>query len=517
MAYSQAWLEANTARRIVIIEIVASLVAGGTQTLYFSNSTYTTTSADIAIYPILTGGLNFAENINLDGSVTLTYGDIELTNTGTFDYLIRTVGQLYNWPNSAVSIYYGDESFICTNIAQVKTDFELIFSGVVIDVASRNPTTINIKLADKLQKLNQPISETKLGTYGTWGTGAQPNADSVLPIIFGEVFNISPMYIDPSLMEYIVHNGNIEQLIEVRDNGVPVAATSLAGGKFRLISPAVGTVTASVQGSKESVTFSSPTVSTANSATYINNIASIIATIVTNYGGNTSNRLTLSDIDTANFYTHYTTNTQSIGISISDKENILEVCNRVLSSIGGQLYCTRKGLLQILVLGVPNANDASVSITTSDMVAGSFGPSEYIRPVGAVKLGYAKNWTVQEGLITAIPDAHKTSYATEWLTYTSSNSTAIASYKLSGEANQEDTLLLTLANATTEADRRKTYYTKPLIVYGFTGTSKLLSLKLGQAVTITHPRYNLHTGVSGQVISLRQNWLKGTVDVEVII
>lgn len=515
MPYSQSWLEANSSVRLVLVEVLVNLTSGGTQAMYFSNRDYATTLGDIIINSNISGGLSFSENIDLEGKISVTYGSVDLTNNGDYEYLITN--STYIWPNSVVNIYYGDTAFVCSNLAQIKTDFKLIFSSVVDDISVKR-NKISIRLVDKLQRLNQPISETKLGVYGTWGTGAQTNADTLLPIVFGEVFNVSPMLINPATLEYVVGSGINERLIEVRDNGVPVslaADTTATDGRFKLASPAVGTITASVQGTRQSVVFTSTTVSSA-STTYSNNIASIIATIVTQYGAVASQRFTLAEIDTANFYGYYIGSTQPIGIYITDRANTLQVCNDIVASIGGQIFCTREGLLQILILGVPTS-DAVVAITTSDMLSGTFDIVDIIKPVAANKLGYAKNWTVQEGLVTAIPTEHKTSYATEWLTVTNKNTTVATNYKQSSDTVQEDTYLLVAADASTESVRRNNYFSAKHTVYSFTGTAKLLSLKLGQSVTITYPRYGLTSPTTGQVIGLSPNWLKGTIDVEVII
>jgi hypothetical protein len=526
MAYSQSWLESNSARRCILVEAtVYDIVAASNITKYFSTTGYLTTSSDVFYQPLVAGGLKFTESLALGDTLSMTYGDIELNNqNGELDlYLDPTK---YIWVNGAIKIYYGDPTWVTYNIAQIHIDFLPIFDGVIVDLDSRSRTVVNIKLRDKLQRLNTAITESKLGPYGVWGGGGggtgngQTNIDTIIPIVFGEVFNMSPMLIDPSTTEYYLSKDDIQGMIDIRDNGVPITAYTIteSTGKIKLTSPAVGQVTASVQGRKLSVTITSTTGTL--STTYTNKIASLIALIATQYGSAT-NRLSLAsntDIDYANFNYFDTTYPQPVGIVITDRQNTLEVCNQLAGSISGQLFCTKAGKLQILILGVPISTSlvASVAITTSDIINPTLSISSRSTVVASTKLGYAKNWTVQTGLVTAIPQQHKDSYATEFLTTTVTNTTVQTNYKLNSDPVQKDTLLLVKSDAVAEATRLNAFYNTIHTIYSFTGTARLMSLQLGQQVTLTHPRFGLSGTVTCQVISLSPDWTKGLIDIEVI-
>jgi hypothetical protein len=132
-------------------------------------------------------------------------------------------------------------------------------------------------------------------------------------------------------------------------------------------------------------------------------------------------------------------------------------------------------------------------------------------------LAYGKNYTVQDNLVTNIPTSHKTSMTTEWYTVTSTDSTTVTNYNLTKDTEQIDTYLITTANCQTESDRRLNYFKTPKTVFKFLGTAKLLSLQLGQSVTLTHPRFGLSAGKEGQIITLNPNWSRDQVEVEVIV
>lgn len=520
MALDQTWLEDEKSIFAVFAEIgVYDVVALAETTIYLSSTGYVTSDGSLSFNPIITGKVGYTESISTDGGVSLSYGDLEVLNTnGDYDDWLDSTK--YVWVNRPITIYVGDPFYTTTDIADLRTNFITIFNGLIADIDSRNVNTINFKFRDKLEKLNCSLTEDKLGTYGTWAY-QQNNQDAIKPIVFGEVHNLEPLLIDPSMLEYMVNNGSTEDIIELRDNGVPIyttgvllsgATVTLSTGKFILTHPLVGQITASVQGVKNSINLATGALVT---GTYANNIANLIALITTQYGKSTT-RLTASDLDLTNLSAFAGSNNEYVGILISDKENVISVCQQLADSVGAQLYFNREGKLQLLKLGEPTP-DASVNIYTRDMVEGSFSIRSRTDVVAATKIAYCKNWTVQSGLVTGIPEQHKDMFNTEWFTKTAVDSSIQSQYKLLADPTEKQTLLLTASQAQAEANRLNNYFKVPRTVYGFTGTSNLLSLKLGQEVVLYHHRFNLSGGKTGQVVSLSPSWLDKTVEVEVIV
>lgn len=532
MSYSQAWLEdPRSIRSIFVIVSRYNVSTTSEETLYLSTTGYVTTNADVSFDPILTGGVSLNESLSVDGGLSFSFGDIEISNpNGDLDTWVSDSS--YVWVNRPIKIYYGDPQWNTTNITSFETDFLKIFDGLVANIDSRNRTTLNIKVRDKMERLNAPLTENKLGTYGTWGAGTQPNKDTIRPLVFGEVFNIEPLLVDPSLLKYMFNDGTTaasELVIEIRDNGVPIytapgitaglttgATIDLTNGTFVLAHPLAGGITASIQGVKNSINLSTGALVT---GTYDNNIANLIALITTQYGKSYT-KLTASDLDLTNLSTFAAANTQAVGISISGGENVLTVCQQLADSIGAQLYFNRVGKLQLLRLGAGFTGSSVTTITDSDILLNSLSISSKLNVVAASKIGYVKAWVVQEGLVTGIPDEHKLMFATEWYTRTATNSTAQSLYKLHVDPQQKDTMLLVGADADSEASRLKNYYSSPKTIYKMTCTSNMLGLELGQNITLIHNRFGLYNGGSGragQIYSLSPNWLAGTVEVEVII
>lgn len=535
--FSTDWLQDSQSIKIVLVVLTIKVYTTGTWVdtpIYISNANYITNDGLTSFNPIIKGDVTFSESISDTGGISVTYGDISIINlNGEYDsYLDNTK---YIWTNGSIQMYYGDPTWNCSNLAEITNNkFLKIFDGTIGDIDSRTISVLNIKIRDKLQRLNTPLTNYKLGNYGYWA-GGQLNTDMIRPVIFGEVFNVEPTLINPSSLQYLFNhdyyvefiNGLIksEEVIEVRDNGVPIynssllnsVAVNLTDSVLTLTKQPAGTITASVQGIADSFNFATGGII---QNTYSNNIASIVGIIVTKFGKPTT-RLTAADIDLTNLLAFSTACQQKIGIAIFDRQNVLQVCQSIVESVGAQLFVTRTGKLQILRYGVGyNTTRTITEISESDIIYNSLSISSKLPVVASVKIGYAKNWSVQPNLVTAIPQYHKDSFATEWLTVTTSDTNVATNYKLDTDPVQRDTLLIDTDEATVEADRLLSLYSTQKTVYRFTGGPRLLNLLLGQNVNIIHNRFNLYNngaGITGQVVGLTPNWTKSSIDVEVLI
>jgi hypothetical protein len=482
------WLSDHNARRCILVEAVAQ-IAGIETTLYLSSKGYVTGNADTppnTVYePAISGGVNVTESLSLTtGRAGLTYGDIELYNVaGERDNWLD-----YIWTNRAIKVYLGDLSW-------QRSDYQIIFDGIIDNIDSRARDRLNIKIRDKLERLNTPLSDVKLG-------GTTPNKESLIPLTFGEVSNIAPLLSNPATHEYQVHNVAIELIIEVRDNGVPVFITpSLSVGKFFLLASPAGTITASIQGDKPSI--------------YENTISKLIQRIVTGFG-KASTRFTSGDLDASNLATFDTAHAQPVGVFVDARENVINVIQDLAASVGAQVCMSRAGLLRLLEIKLPPDGIPWV-ITSSDMVAASLHIVDRITVKSSVKIGYCRNWYQQPDLQTGIVEESKKLLAEDYMTVTSTDIAVAATYKLDSEPDQRNTLLISTIDAQAEADRELNIYKVPRVVFGFEGFPNLLELELGQAVTLQHSRFGLSAGKTGVVTKLSPDWSNFRVKVEVLI
>jgi len=332
--------------------------------------------------------------------------------------------------------------------------------------------------------------------------------------------NAIPGTLDPNLMTATITVGGgstAESVIEIRYNGLPAytnpdiygnnnttrpngAVVNLDTGKFTLTSQPFGTVTASVQGIKKSIDL---TTGTLIEGTYTNNIAKIISLIATQYG-DANNKLSATDLDLTNLLAFSTANSAPIGTVILDRTNVLNICQLIAASANAQLFFNRKGLLQLLQLGTPTS-DTVVAITDTDILFHSLNVSARTDVVAATKIGYCKNYAIQSTIAGNVPARAITMYANEWYTSSILDATVKTNYKIQSTPEQKDTCLIAKTDADALATTINNYFKVPRTVYSFVGKSSLFSLKLGQAVTLTHNRFGLNSGKSGQVISLSPN------------
>jgi len=478
-----AWLSDSTAQRVALYEIGVN--TGGSEiTRYLSNAIYTGGTAAMPYVPAIAGGIKVPESISLSAEASLSAGDVEIHNVdGTFDSWLDDI-----WINRSIKVFAGD-------VRWPRSDFRLMFNGYVANCVSKNRDRINLVLRDKFQALNAPIQEAKVG-----GTGS--NKDALIPLCLGECHNVTPVLVDPVNLEYQVHDGPVESIFEVRDNGVPVAATvDNATGKFRLAATPVGAVTCSVQGDKFA-------------GVYSNTISKLVQRIVTGFG-KASQRFMAGDLDAANLAAFETAHPQPVGLYIPARMNLIEACRQLASSVGAQMVPSRAGLLRLIQISFPGS--ATVNIPRSEQLDRSISIAGRTDVVAAVKVNFCKNWTPQPGLQTAIPAEHLSLYATEWLSATASNTTVRDTYNLFVDPVPRDTCLLVEADAQAEAARDLAIRSQVRTTYRFDGAPSMLLLELGTACNLYSNRFGLAAGKVGVITGLTPDPSDFHVTVEVTV
>jgi hypothetical protein len=499
----QDWLESNSAIRCTLVEVTAN-IAGTDTTIYLSNIPYNTNAdelpANTMYLPILKSSLDYTESLPTDGTANLSYGDIAVNNiNGEYDHWMD-----YVWVNRPISIYVGDIRF-------PREDFYRIYSGVVSDLAFSDNNTINISIRSLLEKLNTPITDARIG-------GTNSNADTLRPLMFGEVHNITPIQFDPQNLVYMVHNGPIERIIEVRDNGVPLAlgvsyTENLSEGTFTLLKAPSGTITCSVQGEQNYINANSGTLV---SGKWSSTVAEIILLIINKYG---TTPIPFDEIDLTTFIDYSVKNTQKCGIYLTESTNVIVACQELADSIGAQFTATRGGLVTLAKIDIPNLTLADRRIGPESVVRNSFSISSKTEVVAAVKLAYCKNWTVQTQLLTGLPEEHKLLFSQEYLYETAIDTNVQELYKVTTEPEIKNTLLISnsTTDVTEEAQRMLALWSTPRYIYAMELIAPHIRVKLGEYVLLKHPRFGLSQGKPGQVISVNTSWQTGRVKVEVLV
>ena len=506
----QTWLEKSNVVRILLVQVTVN-ISGTEQTLYLS--THPATVGGVEYQPLIRNSISINETLSLDGNANISFGDVELVNTaGALDIWLN-----YIWKNRSIKVYYGELPAPGSS-PSLTNDFELVLDGVVVDIDSKFRETLNLKIRDKLEKLNTPVTEELIGNYFQGSIVSESvtvnqNRNNLKPVVYGEVHNVSPTLTDPTQLEFMVSNGPVERIVEVLDNGVPVSfvtvqqsgTPALPPGSFRLLAPLQGTCTASVQGVAKTINVTGQTYTDIFNSSVSNTILTILKLA--------GKQLEYSEIDAASFTA---LGAQACGIYISSRTNVLAVCQELAKSAGLTLAVTRTGKVKLIKLEVPTSTVGTVSITENDTLYNTFRISNKPDVVGAVKLGYAKNYTVLTGLVTGIPEEHKDLFSKEYLEVVAKDSAVISTYALEEEPPLEGTLLVNELQAQQVAVSKLNLFKTPRTVYSFTATAKHLSLELGSLVNLQSARFGLNTPKPGIVVSTKPDWLRGKIELEVL-
>lgn len=487
----KAWLADPNAERTILFETVAN-VNGVDVSRYLCTRGFVSSQwdspANTPYLAVVVGGIEFTARIALDGGSAVGFGDIELDNTnGDLDSWLNDI-----WHNKPCRAYIGD-------VKWARMDFRMIFDGVLAGADSVNRNRFNLLVRDKLARLDNPISEVKLG-----GTG--PKADTLVPVTFGEVHNVTPILEDGATLKYKFHVANSEACIEVRDAGVPLADTQFSyfplTANVQLQQKPYGDITLSVQGDKTDG--------------YKNRVAPLASHVLRNYGTEPQMRFTVNDIDEANFSQFDLLNPQPVGLYADSRMTVRDCVDAFAASVGARLSMSFTGKARLVKIALPPTG-TPLSITESDMVAGSLQIADRLPVRASVKVAYCKNWTVQTNLPGLIPEEHKNLFNEEWLYASASDPDVAADYGLWEEAEPEQTLLLRKIDAQAEAGRRLNLRKVQRTVYEFVGFADLLFLDLGTPIMLRHWRFGLDDGVLGQVISVAVDWVKLRVRVGVLV
>jgi len=458
---------------------------GVDMTRFLSNKIYIG-SANTPYQAVVAGGLRVTESISMDASASLSAGDIEIYNAdGSRDAWLDDI-----WVNQPVNAFVGD-------VRWDRADFRQVFSGVIVDIACKSRDRLSLRLVNKLERLNTPVTDSKIG-------GNAANPDALVPVLLGECHNISPVPTNPGTLEYAFGNGANEAVAEVRTEGKPRAAVSVTTSTGRLVfNEAVGpgAVTCDAQGAKFN-------------GSYVNTIGQLVQYLVTQRGKATT-RFSAADLDAVQLAAFEAANPQPVGLYLAERTNVLLACQQLATSVGAQLVPSMTGKLRLIQFAIPAV--ATAEIRPSQQLDRSITIVKRTEVVAAIKIGYCRNWTPQGKLQTSLPDAHKALYAQEWLSVTAVDAGVLATYKLDAEPVQIDTCLLRKVDAQAEANRRLAIAKVPRTTFRFEATPAQLLLELGQAVKLFSNRFGLAAGKVGLLTSRTADWdtLRSTLEVTI--
>lgn len=482
--------------KVMLIDVKAYVDGSGEETFYLSTKAFTTSPSDSPANIIydnkLVGTPYFTRRIPevFYGNSVAGFGEITIDNSeGDLDGWLS-----HGWDGRDITIRLGNSEW-------AYTDFQIILEGKIERLVIDSDTKLRLEIRDKQKLLDVAVQSNVMPS-------TSPDADAPVPLCFGECFNVHAVQYDPTTLTYQVHDGAINDITAVYDNGVALTLSgdacatggytkNNATGQFTLCNAPAGDITADVQGAKPS--------------TYLVKPGEIIREIVTR-----SNGVGLSDpsdLDTASFTTMDTDCTYTLGLYITDRRNCMDVLDDIVKSCGGYYGFTRDGLFQVGLFDVPatSTNDLQDYDTVGDL-----NTSLLDIPTYRVWVGYKKNWYLQDGdgLAGAVTTARRGFLETEYRSKRVTDSSVLTKHLLARYPERYDTMISNLTDATTEANRLLTMWKTQRLTHKLTAFTKPFDINLGDTVTITDERYGMSAGVDCVVYGLTEYFVDNRVELE---
>lgn len=371
--------------------------------------------------------------------------------------------------------------------------FVPVFAGVATALQATAEGALRLAMSDPREQLNKPVQSALLASG--------PSAGQAVPLCWGTVFNVEPVLIDAAAHTYRVHESAVVAVDQVYVGGLPVSYTDNADGTLTLGVFPDGRVTADVRGGLDAGV---PPVPLATAAQLIQHIAA---------------RVGVTSVDAAAFVTLAVQAPQALGLYVSERANAIDVLDQIAASVGAWWGFDGLGRLTAAVsrVGVP-----ALALTADDV--GEFGVSleSVDTPSWRRRAGYRRNYSVQtDGLFAAVPEDVRQRLGREWDIAEAASPSTQALHPLALDPEIEDTLLSDGAQARAESARRLSMFGLPAKRLRVTAFSRAWTLRPGDTVRLTHPRFGLAGGRDLLVLAVQRRvssretvltlWVGGTV------
>lgn len=234
-----------------ILEGTAAIPTSALQTLRFGTEDFVTSASDS---PARTPYLGLIEAARVEfGADGLPYGgranvfaEVELTNgDGALDQFLES----FAVEGRQAKILVGHPDWLVSGIAPA-LGFAVLFIGTVV-ATTISTRTLRFRLDSKARLLDVPLQRNY---YEATTTPNQALVGLPKPLLYGQVYNVSPPMIDSTRLTYQVHDGAITNVSAVYDRGIPLIQVAdateigeytvdLTKGTFRLGAQPDGTIT----------------------------------------------------------------------------------------------------------------------------------------------------------------------------------------------------------------------------------------------------------------------------------
>lgn len=498
--------------RIYLVELTAIVDEMGTAEVFrFSTGGFVTEPSDMPPNAIYEDRLKQPALVRRDMYANGTTGGASRVGFGEL-ILVNLDGELddfrnYGFDGQPLVLKVGESSAPFNSFVEVLTG--------TMEQVELDQKELRIRVRDRQSELAEPIQDIRyLGTGGLEGTDLDVRG-RVKPLVYGQVFNIIPVGVNPLKQIYQVAENPIHDIQFVYDAGVSLTRTlpdySTAAdllddllkppaghyrvfqGYFRLNNRPTGVLTADV--------VEGPTVADRS-------VAQILKRMAIQVG------IPLMDIDNTDVMALDALNPSPVGIYIDQDFTAIQAMDEIAQSIGAYFGFNQLGIFGMGRLSAPT--NSPVVTVDENTIIGNELQRTVSRDEGRgipsyrVNLQYAKNYTVQglDQLAAAVADERAAELALDYRGVTSEDLGVLQKHRLSPELNRI-TLLINELDAQAEADRLLTLYSTLREVYEVTVRLEddiISLLDIGEEVEILYRRFGLNMGKTFIVIGLEVDY-----------
>jgi len=505
---------------VVTAEITAyDATIPGTRTLCYSTHGYVSgpTESPANTYwdnRIIQGG-NFQrtmfQNEQTFGRTQLGFGELVLANfDGGLDALLD-----YSFGGRQIIIRLAD-----VNPGVIPT-WTVIIDGL-IEQAEFSWQQVRFRVRDKQLSIAKPLQQVRYGGTNVLPAGLDGVAGDLKgrpkPLVYGQVFNAPAPCVNTTRKIYQLHDGSALQSVDaVYNRGAALTAgaayasqadmetTAPAAGQYRVWNSAAGCFVRLADNTQGTLTFDATQGAAAANRTAAQLWSQVLQKAGVAVGGISAADITA--LDTAAPF--------PCGVYVPDNRDVsaIDVLDMLAMSVGAWYGVDTAGTFRIAQVALPNIANSVGTLTTVQIVNIERVSSKDAgagMPAWKIKLGYQRIWFTQEDLTNAVTEVRKEFLSQEYRRVEASDAAVLTANPTSPEL-EIDTVLVSDANASTEAARRLTIYKQRRDFYRVTvrvDPALAAVFDLGRTVTLQVNRFGMNSGkaflITGIQADMRQ-------------
>lgn len=494
----------------------ADATPAGLVTLRWSTHGYTTAPSDTPANTHydgrLVGDVQFEQAITIGrgfvGRAALGFGELALWDA---DGDLASLLDAYAIDGRALRIKVADASGARIGAWPASASLATVFNGSAAGWR-RDSDTVRVRLRDVVSRLDVPA---QVELYG--GTGGLDGPDQLRglpkPQTWGQAFNVAPVYLGVVdlgfglLATFQVHYRAIDDVTAVRERGAEITRVAStpgigqfvvlpASGVFQLGFTPAGTITADVRGDASPWYAFTP-----------GKLALRIGVDLCGLLESDFDLAALDDFDAAS------AGTVGVHVSSSERARAIDVVEALVGGAGGFITQTRAGLLRVGMLAAPDLlAHASLDVADIRAIEPSDLPDSINPPPKRAEVGFARNYAPSDDLAGAVSGAARTALAQPWRSAAAFSGDVATAHVLAQQMPLFGSSYADEAPAQLMADSLLDLYRPGRRLLRVVTGRYLGTLELGLTVSVTYPLLGLASGWRGVIVGLREDWLRGAVE-----